>query len=225
MIRVKRGRAPDVLTRNRAQWLKDLQRARTPEARKQVLERYRHKEVKDALITRFHGKCAYCESFIRHIDYGHIEHYRPKAKYPKLAFTWSNLVLACGVCNGSEHKGEEFPLKAQGGPLINPGAEAPAPHLSFEYDPVAKLASVRGKTVRGDTTERVLGLNRQDLRTHRSSHVKRLWFIAQKAATEPEARQLLDDAAASTHEYSVFAQLLRDALLNGTPFASKPMKS
>jgi hypothetical protein len=129
------------------------------------------------------------------------------------------------VCNGSEHKGDKFPLKAQGGPLINPCAEDPALHLSFEYDPVAKLASVRGKTVRGDTTERFLGLNRQDLRTYRSAHVKRLWFIAQKAATEPEARQLLDDAAASTHEYSAFAQLLRDALLNRTPFASKPLRS
>ncbi|MCY1082734.1 HNH endonuclease [Archangium lansingense] len=225
MIRVKRGRAPDVLTRNRARWLRDLQRARTPKARKRVLERYRHKEVKDALVALFHGKCAYCESFIRHVDYGHIEHYRPKAKYPRRVFTWSNLVLACGVCNGSEYKGDEFPLKAQGGPLINPCAEDPAPHLSFEYDPVAKLASVRGKTPRGDTTERLLGLNRQDLRTYRSTHVKRLWFIAQKAATEPEARQLLDEAAASTREYSAFAQLLRNALLNGFSFASIPLKS
>lgn len=220
MIRVKRGRAPGVLTRNRAQWLSDLQRAHTPEDRERILERYRHKEVKDALVALFHGKCAYCESYLRHVDYGHIEHYRPRVKYPKLAFTWSNLVLACGVCNGSEHKGDVFPLKARGGPLLNPCAEDPARHLSFEYDPVAKLASVRGKTTRGDTTERCLGLNRQDLRTYRSTQVKRLWFIAQRAASDPEARQLLDDAAASTHEYSAFARLLRNALSSGFAFAS-----
>jgi uncharacterized protein (TIGR02646 family) len=224
MIRVKRGRAPDVLARNRARGLRELQGARTPKARKRALERYRHKEVKDALVALFHGKCAYCESFILHVDYGHIEHYRPKAKYPRLTFTWSNLVLACGMCNGSEHKGDAFPLKAEGGPLINPCAEEPVLHLSFEYDPVAKLASVRGKTTRGDTTQRCLGLNRQDLRTHRSTYVKRLWFIAQRAATELEARQLLDDAAASTHEYSAFARLLRDALLDGRLFASAPLK-
>ena len=38
MIRVRRGRAPDVLTRNRARWLKDLQQARTVDARKLVLD-------------------------------------------------------------------------------------------------------------------------------------------------------------------------------------------
>jgi uncharacterized protein (TIGR02646 family) len=225
MIRVKRGRTPDVLTRNRPRWLRDLQKAKTAEERKSVLERYRHADVKDALVTLFHGKCAYCESVIRHIDYGHIEHYRPKAKYPKLAFTWTNLVLACGVCNGSEHKGDAFPLKAEGGPLINPTAEDPAKHLSFEYDPVAKLASVRGKTTRGDTTTKCLGLNRKDLRTYRSSCIKKLWFIAQRAASDSEARQLLDDAAEASHEYSAFANLLRDALLKGVPLASNVLKS
>jgi uncharacterized protein (TIGR02646 family) len=225
MIRVKRGRAPNVLTRNRARWSRDLQQAKTPEERQRALDKYRHADVKDALVALFHGKCAYCESFIRHVDYGHIEHYRPKAKYPKQAFTWSNLVLACGVCNGSEHKGDRFPLKAEGGLLINPCTEDPARHLSFEYDPVAKLASVRGKTTRGDTTEKCLGLNRQDLRTHRSSRIKQLWFIAQRARSDPEARQLLDDAAASSQEYSAFAHLLRDALQKGVPLASAPLKS
>ncbi|HEY0094974.1 MAG TPA: hypothetical protein VGB96_11635 [Archangium sp.] len=129
------------------------------------------------------------------------------------------------MCNGSEHKGDNFPLKAEGGPLINPCAEDPARHLSFEYDPVAKLASVRGKTTRGDTTEKCLGLNRQDLRTHRSSLIKKLWFIAECAATDPKARQLLDEAAASSQEYSAFVNLLRDALLKGRPFTSAPLKS
>jgi len=225
MIRVKRGRAPDVLTQNRTRWTKDLQQAQTPAERERALSRYRQQDVKDALVARFHGKCAYCESFIRHVDYGHIEHYRPKGRYPKQAFTWSNLVLACGVCNGTEHKGDNFPLKAQGGPLIDPCAEDPSRHLSFEYDPVAKLASVRGKTTRGDTTEKLLGLNRQDLRTHRSGRIKQLWFIAQKAMTDPEARQLLDDAATASHEYSAFAHLLRDALLNRNLLGPTPLKS
>jgi len=225
MIRVKRGRAPDVLTRNRARWLKALQRARTEEARKLALDRYRHADVKQALVTLFHGKCAYCESFILHIDYGHIEHYRPKAKYPRQAFTWSNLVLACGVCNGSEHKGDWFPLKADGGPLINPSAEDPAPHLSFEYDPKTRIASVRGRTTRGDTTETCLGLNRKDLRIQRSKYVRKLWFIAKQAATDSEAWRMLDEAASSSEEYSAFANLLRNALLNGVSLSSAPLKS
>ncbi|WP_257457651.1 retron system putative HNH endonuclease [Archangium lipolyticum] len=225
MIQVRRGRAPDILTRHRARWLKDLQRARTPEERQRVLDRYRHEDVKDALVTLFHGKCAYCESSIRHVDYGHIEHYRPKSKYPKQAFTWSNLVLACGVCNGSEHKGDAFPLKAEGGPLVNPTTEDPERHLSFEYDPVTRLASVRGRTTRGDTTEKCFGLNRQDLRRHRSTRVKQLWFIAQRATIDPDARRLLDEAASASEEYSAFANLLRDALSKGIPLSSAPLTS
>ncbi|WP_224370718.1 retron system putative HNH endonuclease [Hyalangium versicolor] len=131
-----------MIPRNRKRWLEALARATTPEERERALSRYRHDDIKAALKTAFHGKCAYCESFILHIDYPHIEHFRPKSKYPNKAFDWSNLLLACGVCNGSEHKGDEFPLKADKGPLVNPCAEEPATHLSFDFDPVTRLASV-----------------------------------------------------------------------------------
>lgn len=212
MIRVDRGRAPKVLSRNRKAWLEALTRAKTPKERERAQGRYRHEDLKDALVTAFHGKCAYCESFIRHVDYGHIEHFRPKSKYPVKTFDWSNFVLACGVCNGGEHKGDAFPLKAQGGPLINPCAEEPASHFSFEYDPVARLASVHGTTRRGETTEKLLGLNRPDLRAYRSQHLKRLWFIAQHAPHDPEARQLLDEAASPSEPFSAFAAALRAAV-------------
>ena len=33
-----------------------------------------------APIDETHGKCAYCESKIKHIDYGDIEHILPKNK-------------------------------------------------------------------------------------------------------------------------------------------------
>jgi hypothetical protein len=90
MIRVDRGRAPGVLHRNRKAWQEALTRARTPEEREQALRRYRHDDIKNALVAAFHGKCAYCESYIRHVDHGHIEHFRPKSKYPAKAFDWSN---------------------------------------------------------------------------------------------------------------------------------------
>lgn len=42
---------------------------------------YAAREVKEALLTAQHGKCAFCESLVRHISYGAVEHYRPKAGY------------------------------------------------------------------------------------------------------------------------------------------------
>jgi 5-methylcytosine-specific restriction endonuclease McrA len=52
--------------------------------------KYRHKEVKNQLINMFDGKCAYCESHITHIDYGHIEHFKPKSKFPNECFEYQD---------------------------------------------------------------------------------------------------------------------------------------
>ncbi|WNG26951.1 TIGR02646 family protein [Cystobacter fuscus] len=217
MIPVNRGRAPGVLTRNQKKWLEELVGARTPKERKRASNRYQHHEVKDALVAAFYGKCAYCESQIRHIDYGHIEHFRPKSKYPRKTFSWANLLLACGVCNGTEYKGEKFPNKADGGPLVNPCTEDPALHFSFDYDPEAQLANVHGKTRRGLTTEKLLGLNRKELRSYRSKQSKKLWFIAQLAPSDPEARRLLEEAASVSEPYSAFATLLRNSVPTSPP--------
>jgi uncharacterized protein (TIGR02646 family) len=222
MIRVKRGRAPQVLTRNRAKWLRELARAKTPAERARILGRYRHEDVKRALVAAFRGKCAYCESRLLHVDYGHIDHFRPKSKYTQQAFDWANLVLACGVCNGREYKGEAFPLQAEGGPLLNPCTEDPARHLSFAYDAEAGLANVCGRTRRGRTTEQRLGLNRKELREYRSRRLTELWCIARFAPTDPEARRLLDEAAEPSSPYSAFAASLRAAMLAATGGRPRP---
>jgi uncharacterized protein (TIGR02646 family) len=216
MIRVNRGPAPAVLTRNQKTWDKALARARTKKALTRAQSRYRHRDIKEALDAAFHGKCAYCESKIRHVDYGDIEHFRPKSKYPAKTFDWANLLLACGVCNGTEHKGEAFPLKAAGGPLINPCAEEPSDHLSFDYDTSTQLASVYGRTPRGVTTEHQLGLNRPDLRAYRSKYLEKLWFIARQAAVDPQARKLLDEATDPSAPYSAFAVALRAGMALAT---------
>ena len=110
-----------------------------PTDRRQALdqhceEKYRHVEVKGTLVEMFQGGCAFCESKITHVDYGHIEHTRPKSRHPELTFEWSNLLLACGICNGPQHKGDRFPGAAEDGPLINPCEEEPSDHLDFQFD-------------------------------------------------------------------------------------------
>lgn len=83
---------------------------------------YAAPEVKQALCDDQHGKCAFCESLVRHVAYGDVEHFRPKAAYRAdsghplrrpgyywLAYDWSNLVFACELCN-RRHKANLFPL-------------------------------------------------------------------------------------------------------------------
>jgi uncharacterized protein (TIGR02646 family) len=158
----------------------------------------------------FHGKCAYCESSILHIDYGDIEHFRPKglATYRRLIFDWDNLLLSCGPCNGSEFKGSKFPDRAEGGPIINPCQEDPSDHLEFFYDAVARVATVTYKTKRGEVTKDLLGLNRPRLREQRSKVVTKLYVLAMLATNSPQAQALLEEAKASHSEYAAFARAL-----------------
>lgn len=216
MIRVERTAKPAVLVKKQAEWTQTLLMAETEAAKRQAGSKYRHRDIKAALVAMFHGKCAYCESRITHIDYGHIEHFRPKSKpqFRQLTFEWDNLLLSCAVCNGAEHKGDRFPEAAEGGPMINPCKEEPREHFDFVFDARARLASVVGKTTRGKTTERLLGLNRPELRAYRSRLVMMLSVLALHAKDDPTARMLIEEACRDEAEYAAFARQL-EAELDG----------
>src|ERR1700761_6417444 len=148
MIQIPRTAKPAILNKNESQWKQQIQAATTAKARHAAQNKYKHKEIKDALAQMFNGKCGYCESKILHIDYGDIEHFRPKSisSFYELAVDWDNLMLACGRCNGAENKGVKFPEAANGGPLVNPTVDDPGEHLGFDFDPVTKLANVVDKS-------------------------------------------------------------------------------
>ena len=211
MIQINRTRKPGVLAAKENKWKAEIRAAATPKARATAQNRYRHKEIKTALDQMFHGKCAYCESAITHIDYGHIEHFKPKAvpAYFELAVDWDNLLLACGRCNGVENKGVKFPGLAEGDPLVNPTEEDPDQHFKFDFDVTTKLANVLSKTGRGETTWRILGLNRPELVRRRSLFVKKLWVIATFYDRDSAARDIIDAAVRDEAEYAAFARMLK----------------
>lgn len=211
MIHVERGDPPKILIRLAEKWRQALLSARTEGERRRAEKKYGHSDVKAALNQLFLGKCAYCESKITHVDYGHIEHFRPKRgprARPDLTFEWTNLFLACGKCNGAEFKGDKFPEPQQGGPPVNPCDDDPNEHLDFHYDPIAQLASVYALTRRGEITESLFGLNRRELRTYRSQVVRKLVALARLAQADPEAAELLQSATQSDAEYAAFARTL-----------------
>jgi len=208
MIAITRSQKPSILERKEQDWLASLCQAVTKTEKENATNKYQHPEIKTALHTLFHGKCAFCESKIKHVSDPHIEHYRPKSKFPDLTFAWDNLLLACGVCNSAKYKGDRFPEANEGGPYINPCTDNPEDHFQFVYDKRAKLASVYGKTKRGETTEKELGLNRYDLRTYRSKQIEMLVCIASYAQTDPDAQKLLDEAKQANAEYAAFARTL-----------------
>lgn len=216
MILVERVVEPASLTANKTKWLDDYLLAiknyqANPIIKNKRLKllaenKYRQQDVKTSLKEMFGGKCAYCESHLTHISYGHIEHFKPKSSYPKDCFNWKNLLLGCEICNGTQYKSTHFPLANEDGPLVNPTVEDPFIFFDFEYDPVTGLANVLGKNNRGITTERLLGLNRPDLIKHRSRIVRRIAYVAIKASQGDndaliEMRKLVE----KDEEYSAFS--------------------
>lgn len=88
--------APQVIVDNEAHWLEQLA-ADSENATKKT--RYRHPEIKAAILDEAHNKCIYCESKLGHNTPGDVEHYWPSSKRPHLRFNWFNLGLACTECN------------------------------------------------------------------------------------------------------------------------------
>ena len=216
MIRVVRTTEPNGLARNRERWranyLEAIEKYRlnslgvNKRAVTLAENKYKHNDVKEGLKEMFSNKCAYCESHISHIGYGHIEHFKPKIKFPEECFNWENLFLSCEVCNGSQYKGEKFPDAPSGGPFVNPTEEEPFDFFNFEYDPETGTANVLGKNERGINTEKELGLNRPDLTKHRSKIVRRIVFIAIKAKKgDIEALNEMRRLIRPDEEYSAFS--------------------
>jgi uncharacterized protein (TIGR02646 family) len=230
MIKVERTEKPKSLQKHEAKWLKKIQEAldlaakaitdEEKEKAKKTLEnalgKYSQKDVKDTLVEKmFHSKCAYCEAKITHIDYGDIEHFRPKDTFPLLAVAWENLLLACRVCNGAEFKGIKFPLDSSGNPLlINPCIDNLNNHLEFEFDETTKFAIIVSKDEKGLTSIDTYGLNRNrhsdDLIRHRSKFINNLVTLANYYHTDKKAKEILDKACENLGEYAAFARMVKD---------------
>lgn len=217
MIPIQRTPEPNILRRHKLRWRNRYLAAlaaycATPSAsskrnKERAENKYHHPDIKQALNEMCGGKCAYCESHILHVDYGHIEHFQPKSRYPERCFDWENLLLGCAVCNGAEYKSDKCPLADAGGPLINPCHEDPQGFFAFEYDPATGTANVVPKNVRGTTTERELGLNRPELVKHRSAVVRKIAFVALRAKEgDADALSELQRCMANDQEYAAFAR-------------------
>ncbi|MCX4246078.1 HNH endonuclease family protein [Paraliomyxa miuraensis] len=185
MIRIHRTPEPPTLGPTRTERLTAARRARSKGCK---LEFEGYGEVKENLFEMQHRKCCYCEKLEEQAKYRDVEHYRPKANYWWLAWTWENLLFACFECN-REHKRDQFPLVDESACLTAeqapPGNEQPLvlDPSDSNLDPLAEIEYRRdkvqgkerwvpyGRTLRGTRTIEVCGLDRPALLTRYSDHV------------------------------------------------------
>ena len=192
---------------------------------------YGSKSVKKKLIKSQHDKCFLCESKITHISYGDVEHFRPKGGskqttddemlipgYYWLAYDWTNLFLACQICN-QRFKKNLFPLKDidkrakshenslnEESPLfINPETDDPEQFISFR----GEIPFAIDENIRGITTISASGIDRVELNEKRLSllkKLKRLYEIANLSPQLPESIEALDylqnECQSDEEEYS-----------------------
>lgn len=135
MIQVKQKDIPDILQKEQNEWTARLINLvkeydgydKIPDNLKnEAVNKYRHKDIKEAVIDTTKGKCIFCEAYIEDVDYPNIEHFFPKSLHPKYTFKWSNLFPACRKCNIP--KGN-FDTKVE--PFIHPQKDNPEDFFTY----------------------------------------------------------------------------------------------
>jgi 5-methylcytosine-specific restriction endonuclease McrA len=96
MRRITKAEIPAVLAQKQAEWTQEYI-AEPGNGTKKY--RYRHGDIKSALVHETASKCVYCESKIGHNTPGDVEHNVPSSADRTLHFAWANLTIACTECN------------------------------------------------------------------------------------------------------------------------------
>lgn len=202
MIKLKKTDMPKILKDKEESWTKavkeKIEKGEVPTETEKT--RYRHVDIKLALISETNGKCAYCESKLLHITYGDIEHIHPKSIDADNLFKWSNLTLACDKCNTG---------KGVSVSIIDPYVDDPSEYFDFLGPMVIADAENNSAVI----TEKSLKLNRSDLLERRADKIKYLadQILVLLSAKNPELRDvlrndLLVNETSETQEFSATAR-------------------
>jgi len=128
-----------------------------------------------------------------------IDHFWPKARYPKRAFKWDNWLLCCTECG--RIKGSQFPLTRNSRPLlVNPCTEDPWRHLDFDADTGNIMprfdTTLQSLSTKGVKTVEALALDKREaLAAGYRLTFKRLAAVIERALNAPQfpGGQLLAD--------------------------------
>lgn len=182
-----------------------IQRPVCPRPDRLAAGEYNHPENKDALVAASHGKCMYCEAYVRDVSFGDIEHIKPKSRYRALEFVWENLGFVCQKCNNEKRDQFEDTL-----PYIDPYTEDP--ETSF----VASGAWLfqRNGDARGEKTIRDIQLNRAELIEKRQELIGRIQkaIDASYRAPEPLRSDLIAELKKEAETEKEFSFVIKQRL-------------
>jgi len=188
-----------------------------------------YRALKASLKKYFQDKCAYCESEFAHVSWGDVEHFRPKREvageahpgYYWLAYSESNLLPSCALCNQSAGKGNHFPIDGRRalGPQDDLSAELPrllSPYESDDCEPerhfrfvieesrgrVLPTGKVEGITSRGQESVKRYGLTRPELVRKRRKNQRAAISELDLAMARSELPQTWAELVSSEQEHA-----------------------
>lgn len=214
MRRLTKGPTPRILVEKGKLWTAAYLAARkNPPVPRTIDLRYQHHEIKEAVVLECFGKCAYCESKIRHVAPGDIEHILPSSRVPRKHFEWPNLTLGCPECN--RHKLAYYDTQL---PLLNPytdDVETLLLHIGPFVSPRDAAADKRPLA-----TILKIGFNtRKELWARKMERLETISKAFQLYSNEPKGPlkklllRALEDEAGPDSEYSAMAASAISALL------------
>jgi len=111
MMKLERPETPDFLKQNFKKWGKEFAARRRENPRfsfnwKAIKGKRVNELLREFLIRMTSCHCSFCDSYPSERIGETIEHFRPKDKYPLLAYVWHNLFLCCHICQSK--KGNRF---------------------------------------------------------------------------------------------------------------------
>lgn len=175
---------------------------------------YGHKSIREPLKKAQNDKCCYCESKLKPVLTGDIEHFRPKAAYKQdenerlhtpgyywLAYEWDNLLLCCQICNQTS-KRNFFPLSNPNNRakshlddinneeplLINPAKEDPEEFILFRKE----IAYPINNNLKGQVSINILKLNSDNLIESRLEHYKMVNTLFSMIRNFPDTQDATD---------------------------------
>ncbi len=168
---------------------------------------YRNRENKRALMESSFGKCMYCESKITHIDYGDVEHIKPKSRFSQYMYDWKNLGFACVKCN-RENKRDKYDPD-----LINPYEENPEEFLGA----ACGIFIAKNESRKGQITLDIVNLNRPDLLEKRYTELMKLQHLIerynglQNLVQKEALKEQIEEEISKDKEYSASKKSLYKA--------------
>ena len=206
---LKKHPKPAVLASNWRAWTRALRDDPTNATKR---TRYRHPDIKRALLKETSSKCVYCESKIGDTLPGDVEHMVPVASRLVGCFFWPNLTIACIECN--RRKGTYYDRDLS---FLNPYVDD-VENLVTHLGPVVSWSP---GNVQAEATVKLLELHngrRLELISRKIEHMEHLNDLMHRmnsrGGIEAEiARIKVKDMCQPTEKYSAMVQsIVRDQL-------------